>query len=144
MNASIAIRIWSLALVMVLAAGEGVCAEANENPLVGRWLVIRVGSRDATKISEIEWEFTKDKVIVRDLTNSQEISRNNYEVDMTKDPKWITVTVIDQVREVRAGIFRIKGDELHIKQTIGGGPRPTGFPKEGYSIMKRQPKGGPE
>lgn len=97
---------------------------------MGRWLVQRVGIR--------EWEFTKDKVVVRDITNSQEVSRNGYALDLTKAPKWITVTVVDQVTEVRLGIFRIVGDELHLRQAVGGGPRPTDFPKDSYSIMKRQ------
>jgi hypothetical protein len=48
------------------------------------------------------------------------------------------VTVADQVTEVRLGIFRIVGDELHLKQAVGGGVRPSDFPKDGYSIMKRQ------
>jgi|LakMenE01Jun11ns_1017448.scaffolds.fasta_scaffold9391330_1 uncharacterized protein (TIGR03067 family) len=94
---------------------------------------------DATKLPmKIEWEFTDDKVIVRDITNKEEISRNSYKVDLTKAPKWITVTVVDIVTEVRPGIFRIVGDELHLKQEVEGGARPTVFPQNGYNIMKRQ------
>ena len=124
------------AIILVTALSWG--AEPD-NPLLGRWLVQRVGMRDATKFPiQIEWEFTKDKVIVRDITNSQEVSRNSYTLELSKDPKWITVTVVDHVTEIRPGIFRIVGDDLHLKQAVGGGVRPADFPKDGYSIMKRQ------
>jgi uncharacterized protein (TIGR03067 family) len=99
---------------------------------------MRVGKRDATELSaKIEWEFTRHEVIVRDLTNAQEISRNYYVIDTSKNPKWITVTVVDRVREIRKGIFEIVSDELHLKQTIGKGSRPTSFPKDDFAIMKR-------
>ena len=139
MNATRSIKSNLLTAVLVFFAGLACCADSADNPLVGRWLVQRVGIRDATKLPfQIEWEFTKDKVIVRDVTNSQEVSRNSYTLDLTKDPKWITVTVVDQATEVRQGIFRIVGDELHLMQAVGGGTRPVDFPKDGYSIMKRQ------
>ena len=141
MNAARAINTKLLTAVLVFFAALAWCANSADNPLVGRWLVRRVGIRDATKLPiQIEWEFTKDKVIVRDLTNSQEVSRNSYTLDLTKDPTWITVTVVDQVTEVRRGIFRIVGDDLHLKQAVAGGARPVDFPKDGYSIMKRQPR----
>lgn len=108
-----------LVAALILIAGVSGGAE-SDNPLLGRWLVQRVGIRDATKLSiQIEWESTKDKVIVRDVTDWQEISRNSYTLDQTKDPKWITVTVAEQVTEVRPGIFRIVGDTLHLKQAVG-------------------------
>jgi uncharacterized protein (TIGR03067 family) len=111
----------------------------SDNPLLGRWLVQRVGNREAAKLPmKIEWEFKEDKVIVRDMTNNQEISRNTYKVDLTKAPKWITVTVVDIATEVRPGIFRIVGDELHLKQEVEGGARPTEFPQNAYTVMKRQ------
>jgi len=141
MNATLTIRSFLLVATFLLFSTSSWCAEVD-NPLLGRWLVQRVGPRDATKLPfQIEWEFTKDKVIVRDITNSQELSRNTYTLDLTKDPKWITVTVVDQVTEIRPGIFRVVGDELHLKQTVGGGARPSDFPKDGYSIMKRQKQG---
>jgi uncharacterized protein (TIGR03067 family) len=138
MNAARPIRSCFLVAAFILVTALSWGAE-SDNPLLGRWLVQRAGMRDATKLTiQIEWEFTKDKVIVRDITNSQEVSRNSYTLDLSKDPKWITVTVVDQVPEVRPGIFRIVGDELHLKQAVGGGGRPSDFPKDGYSIMKRQ------
>jgi uncharacterized protein (TIGR03067 family) len=140
MNATRIIRSCFFVAALILFSAPSWCAEPD-NPLLGRWLVQRVGIRDATKLPvQFEWEFTKDKVIVRDITNSQEVSRNNYTVDLTKDPKWITVTVVDQVTELRPGIFRIVGEELHLKQAVGGGVRPSDFPRDGYSIMKRQKK----
>lgn len=138
MNAARTIGSRFLVAALFLFTASLWCAEPD-NPLLGRWLVQRVGIRDATKLPiQIEWEFTKDKVIVRDITNSREMSRNSYAVDLTKNPKWITVTVVDQVTEIRPGIFRIVSDELHLRQAVGGGVRPTGFPKDGFSIMKRQ------
>jgi uncharacterized protein (TIGR03067 family) len=138
MNTARTIRSCFLVAALILFPALSWCAEPD-NPILGRWLVQRVGIRDATKLPiQIEWEFTKDKVIVRDITNSQEVSRNSYTLDLTKDPKWITVIVVDQVTEVRLGIFRIVGDELHLRQAVGGGVRPSDFPKDGYSIMKRQ------
>jgi len=140
MNIGHAMKTRLLVATLILIAGVSWCAE-SDNPLLGRWLVQRVDIHDATKLPfQIEWEFTKDKVIVRDVTSSQEISRNSYTLDQTKDPKWITVTVVDQVTEVRPGVFRIVGDELHLKQAVGGGSRPVDFPKDDYSIMKRQPR----
>jgi uncharacterized protein (TIGR03067 family) len=138
------IKTWALAAVVVLAAELARCAESGDNPLLGRWLVKRAGARDATTLPmKIEWEFTRDQVIVRDATSSREVSRNAYTLDLTKDPKWITVTVVDQVTEVRPGIFRIVGGELNMKQAVGGGARPTTFIKDGYTVMKRvgQPDG---
>jgi len=121
-----------------LFTGFAWSAERQDNPLVGQWLVDRVIKQDGTMFPfDIVWEFTKEQVIVKDLTNSQEISRNSYTIDTTKDPKWITVTVIDLATEIRPGIFRIVGDELHLKQTIGGNSRPKHFEKGTYRIMKR-------
>jgi uncharacterized protein (TIGR03067 family) len=138
MSAARTIESTLLVAALVLFSAPSWSAEAD-NPLMGRWLVQRVGIRDATKLPiQIEWEFTKETVIVRDITNSQELSRSSYTLDRTQDPKWITVTVVDQVTEVRQGIFRIVGDELHVKQAVGGGARPADFPKDGYSVLKRQ------
>lgn len=134
------IKAWALAFAFMLVAANLWCAEPD-NPLLGRWLVQRVGVRDATKLPfPIEWEFTKDHVIVRDVMNSQELSRNSYTLDLSKDPKWITITVVDQATEVRRGIFRIVGDEIHLRQALGGGGRPVEFTKEGYTILKRRAK----
>jgi uncharacterized protein (TIGR03067 family) len=138
MSAARTIRSCFVVAAFILFSASLWCAEPD-NPLLGRWLVQRVGIRDATKLPiQIEWEFTKHKVIVRDITNSQEVSSNSHTLDLTKDPKWITVTVVDKVTELRPGIFRIVGDELHLRQAVGGGARPSDFPKDGYSIMKRQ------
>ena len=124
--------------VFVLCSVPSWSAEAD-NPLLGCWVVQRVGSRDVEKLPFlVEWEFTKDEVIVRDLTNLQEVSRNSYTIDLSKNPKWITVTVVDRVTEVRQGIFRIAGNELHLKQTVGEGARPADFLKDDYVILKRQ------
>jgi uncharacterized protein (TIGR03067 family) len=134
MNTACNMKVRIVTAALILVAGISWCAEP-ENPLVDRWLLQRIGIRDLTKVPiQIEWEFTKDKVIVRDLTNSHEVSRNSYTLDKTKDPKWLTVTVRT---EVRPGIFRIVGDELHLKQAVGGGERPVDFPKDDYLIMKR-------
>ena len=123
--------------LLLLSCAKRLTAEPD-NPLLGRWLVQRTGMRDATKLPfQIEWEFTKDKVIVRGI-KSEEISRNSYTLDLTKNPKWITVSIVDQAIEIRPGIFRIVGDELHLKQTVGGGSRPTHFVEGAYSILKRQ------
>lgn len=126
---------------MVLLAVADTCAfaaDANSESILGKWLAIRVGKQDATKLSaQIEWEFTKDEVIVRDLTNTQEISRNRYTVDTSQNPKWITVTIVDREKEVRNGIFEIVGDELHLKQSLRGAPRPISFPKDDFVILKR-------
>jgi hypothetical protein len=64
MNAARPVRSCFLvaAIILVMASSWG--AEPD-NPLLGRWLVQRVGMRDATKLPiQVEWEFTKDKVIV--------------------------------------------------------------------------------
>jgi uncharacterized protein (TIGR03067 family) len=143
MNVRLCINSWFLGAVLAFSAGLGCHAQDPDNPLVGRWLLQRKGALDARPY-KVEWQFTKDRVIVRivrDPANSEEVSRNNYTIDTTKDPKWITVTVVDKVTEVRQGIFRIVGDELHLKQTVGGGARPVDFEKENYSVMKRQPQG---
>ena len=95
-------------------------------------------SSDSTGWGNPEQAFPKGKVIVRDITNAQEVSRNTYTFDLTKNPKWITVTVVDKVTELRPGIFRVVGEELHLSQAVGGGARPTNFVDGSYSIMKRQ------
>jgi uncharacterized protein (TIGR03067 family) len=129
-----------IAVVLMLVAASSWCAE-QDNTLLGSWLVQRVGVRDATKLPfQIEWEFTKDQVIVRDVTHSQELSRNTYTVDLSKEPKWITITVVDQATEVRLGVFRIDGNELHLQQAVGGGARPRELTKDGHTIMKRRTK----
>jgi uncharacterized protein (TIGR03067 family) len=128
------------AMVLVLAIADTcvLAVDPNSESILGKWLVTRVGKRDATKLPfQIEWEFTKDEVIVRDLTNAQEISRNHYVIDVSQNPKWITVTVVDKEKEIRNGVFEIVGEELHLKQTVGAGPRATSFPKGDFVIMKR-------
>jgi uncharacterized protein (TIGR03067 family) len=142
MNARLCINSWFLIAVLVLSAALGCHAQNPDNPLVGRWLLQRKGALDA-KPYKVEWEFTRDEVvvrIVRSSANSDEVSRNRYTIDTTKDPKWITVTVVDKATEVRQGVFRIIGDELHLKQTVGGGTRPVGFDKDNYSVFKRRPQ----
>lgn len=130
----------TIGMVLFLAVADTCVFAADPNPesILGKWLVTQVGKHDATKLSaQIEWEFTKDEVIVRDLTNAQEISRNQYVIDASQNPKWITVTIVDKEKEIRNGIFEIVGEELHLKQTVRGGPRPTSFPKDDFVIMKR-------
>lgn len=141
MNVSHNIRLCLLIAVVILFPASSICDEL-ENPLLGRWALQRVHHHDAKSL-HIEWEFTKDLVIVRDKTNKQEISRNKYIIDLTKDPKWITVTVGAIAKEIRPGIFRIMGDKLHIKQEVEGGERPKILSENGYSIMERvkEPKG---
>jgi uncharacterized protein (TIGR03067 family) len=115
--------------------------DLDSEPLLGTWLGMRVGKRDATKLPmQIEWEFTKDEVIVRDLTNAQEISRNHYVIDASKNPKWITETIVGKETEIRNGIFEIVGDELRLKLPVHGGQRPTSFPGDDLMIMKRHLK----
>jgi uncharacterized protein (TIGR03067 family) len=135
------IGICVLAIFLPFADHCLLAMDSASEPLLGTWLVTQVGKRDATKLPmQIEWEFTKDKVIVRDLTNAREISRNHYAIDASKNPRWITVTVVDKETEIRNGIFEIVGDELHLKQAVSGGPRPTSFPKDDFMIMKRNLK----
>jgi uncharacterized protein (TIGR03067 family) len=111
----------------------------TENPLLGRWLLQRKGVA-ATMPYKLEWEFTKNQVVVRILRASSEVeeaSRNSYTIDTTKTPKWITVSVGGQKPEIRNGIFRVVGAELDLKQAIGGGPRPVEFGTDDYSVLKR-------
>ena len=125
-------------IFLAVADTRAFAADPNSESILGKWLATRVGKRDATTLSaQIEWEFTQDEVIVRDLKNSQEISRNRYVVDTSQNPKWITVTIVDKVKEIRNGIFEIVGEELHLKQAVRGGPRPTSFPKDDFMILKR-------
>jgi uncharacterized protein (TIGR03067 family) len=127
--------------VLFLATAQALSREASENPLIGRWLVERVRGRDATKLPSLaEWEFTKQEIVVRGIIHSGEISRNKYTIDTSKEPMWITVTLIYQGTQVREGIFRIVGDELHIKQNLGEGGRPMQFPKDDYLVLKRRSK----
>lgn len=138
---TLSVRLIALTAIFMLLSGVEGCAEKEGNPLVGQWLAEPVEGRDGSKLPfDIVWEFTKDQVIVRDATNSQVISRNRYTVDTTKDPMWITVTVVDIATKIRLGIFRIVGDELHLKQDIGGNTRPTKFEKGAYATLKRHTK----
>ncbi len=142
MTARLSINSWFLRAILAFSVALGCHAQDPDNPLVGRWLLQRKGSLDARSY-KVEWQFTKDQVIVRivkDRAKPEEVSRNNYTIDTTKNPKWITVTLVGKVTEVRQGIFRIVGDELHLKQTVGGGARPVDFVKDNYSVLKRQPQ----
>ena len=131
-------RIWTLVLLLAVAGTYAFAADPNTESILGKWLATQVGKRDATKLSaQIEWEFTEDEVVVRDLTNSQEISRNRYTIDTSQNPKWITVTIVGNEKEIRNGIFEIVGEELHLKQAVRGGPRPTSFSKDDFVILKR-------
>ena len=85
---------------------------------------------------QIEWEITPDEIVVRDRKHNEEVSRNKYSVDSTKSPAWITVTVAGPSPEARLGIFRVRGNELHLKQQIGAGERPTKFGAS-YSVLRR-------
>jgi uncharacterized protein (TIGR03067 family) len=85
---------------------------------------------------QIEWEFTPTEIIVRDRKHNEEVSRNKYSVDTTKTPAWITVSLAGPPPETRLGIFRVRGNELHLKQQIGAGERPAKF-GESYSVLRR-------
>jgi uncharacterized protein (TIGR03067 family) len=138
MSARLSIWPWLLIIVFGLFGGSSSLADTPENPLVGRWILQRKGVA-ATFPYKLEWEFTKDKVIVRVLRGSsdrKEASRNSYTIDTTKSPKWITVIIAGEPHEVRMGIFRIVGEELHLKQSVGGGPRPLDFVDD-YSILMK-------
>ena len=145
MNARLSTKAWFLGAVVVLAVAlPGRGAQAG-NPLLGRWLLERKGVA-ATMPYKLEWEFTKDQMVVRIVRASGEVkeaSRNSYAIDTTKNPKWVTVTIGGQKPEIRNGIFRVVGAELHLKQAIGGGPRPLDFGAADYSVLKRvgQPDG---
>lgn len=145
MNIGLSINAWVLSAGIVLGAAFAGCAGEAENPLLGRWLLQRQGVA-ATMPYKLEWEFTKDQVVVRIVRASGEVkeaSRGSYTIDNTKSPKWLTVTTGGQKPEIRNGIFRVVGAELHLKQAIGGGPRPVDFGGDGYSVLKRvsQPDG---
>ena len=138
MNKLHSARIWALVLFLAVADTCVFAADPNSESILGKWLVTRVGKHDTTKVPEqIEWEFTNGEVIVRDLTNAEEVSRHQYVIDTSKNPKWITVTLAGKKREIRNGIFEIIGEELHLKQDVHGGPRPTSFPKDDFVIMRR-------
>jgi uncharacterized protein (TIGR03067 family) len=118
------IRWWVLSAALVICVGVLGCTGGSEYPLVGRWILQREGVA-ATMPYKLEWEFTEDQIVVRIVRasgDSQQASRNRYTIDTTKTPKWITVTLNDDGhQEIRPGIFRLVGDELHLKQAIGGG-----------------------
>jgi uncharacterized protein (TIGR03067 family) len=105
--------------------------------LIGRWLMTGTREKplDANKFG-VEWEFTPDEIVVRDRKTGEEVSRNRYTVDITKSPAWIIVAVAGPAPETRVGIFRVRGDELHLKQQIGTGERPLDFGRS-YSILRR-------
>ena len=134
-----------LALVILLASNWSV-AEAQDNErnpikinIVGVW---RNLDPKLEKIGlTIEWEFTDSEVIVWDRTNHEEVSRSKYSIDKTKSPNWITVEIDDSADEdsgdKRLGIFRILGEELHLKQEVtNGAERPKGL-KEGFLRFMR-------
>lgn len=112
-------------------------AEESAAAIIGRWSMIGFTDKpiDTTKF-QIEWEFTRDEIIVRDRERGEEVSRNRYTVDTTKSPAWITVAVAGPAPETRLGIFRLHGDELHLKQQIGAGERPVEFDGS-YGILRR-------
>jgi uncharacterized protein (TIGR03067 family) len=116
-----------------------VSSSANEvaPALIARWTMTGWSNKPLdTARFQIEWKFTPDEVIVRDLKRNKEVSRNRYTVDTTKYPAWITVTIAGPAPETRLGIFRIRGNELHLKQQIGVGERPTDF-GESYTVLRR-------
>ncbi|MCL5097897.1 MAG: hypothetical protein M1608_10310 [Candidatus Omnitrophica bacterium] len=139
MNTRVSIWPWLLTVTLIACVGFPSWAGTSKNPLIGRWLLQRKGVAAAMPY-KLEWEFTKDEVVVRIVHspgNSKEASRNKYTIDTDKSPKWITVTIGTESPEIRRGIFEIVGDELHLKQAIGGGPRPTDFGKDDYSVLKK-------
>jgi uncharacterized protein (TIGR03067 family) len=131
-------RIWALVIFLAIADTCVFAADPHSESILGKWLVTRVGKHAVTELSaRIEWEFTEEEVVVRDLTSTQEISRNRYTIDTSQNPKWITVTIGDKEKEIRNGIFEIVGEELHLRQGFRGGPRPISFPKDDFVVMKR-------
>ena len=126
------------AFLLLLALACRVSAvDPSATLLVGRWLM--TGTREKpldTNKFAVEWEFTPEEIVVRDRKTGEEVSRNRYTVDTTKLPAWITVTVAGPAPETRLGIFRVEGDQLHLKQQIGVGERPVEF-GESYSILRR-------
>jgi hypothetical protein len=80
---------WFLAAALVVCGEFPSCAGAPENPLVGRWILQRKGVAAALPY-KLEWEFTKDEVVVRIVHgpgDSKEASRNKYTIKTNKRPK---------------------------------------------------------
>jgi len=127
------------ALLLAIYGGAAGCTTVSDNPLIGRWHLNRKAMA-ATLPYSVEWEFTKDQIVVRlvhPTGDSQVASRNRYVIDVSKSPIWITTFVADEYREIRRGIFRIRGDELDLKQTIGGGDRPVDFGSDDFLVLIR-------
>jgi hypothetical protein len=145
MNTRLRIKPWLVSAALAICAVLPGLAAEPKKPLVGRWLLDRKGVA-ATMPYKLEWEFTTNQVIVRVIRPSgdaQEASRSKYTIETTNTPQWITVTLEGEKPEIRQGIFRIVRGELHLKQAVGGGPRPLDFGTDDYSVLKRlgQPDG---
>ena len=124
-------------LLLVAIAFSVSAADPAATHLIGRWLMTGTREKpvDANRF-EVEWEFTPGEIVVRDRKTGEEVSRNRYTVDTTKSPAWITVAVAGPAPETRVGIFRVRGNELHLKQQLGAGERPVDF-GDTYSILRR-------
>jgi hypothetical protein len=130
----ILLGVW-FAMASVLPYHLG-CSASRPNPLVGKWTLDR-GDVDRRIPYRVQWEFDSSYIIVRSVYPSgqtNEVSRSRYRLNMSKTPAWITVWLDG---EVRNGLFSIVGDELHLKQTIGGGARPDLLSPTNCSLFKR-------
>lgn len=126
------------ATILLLLAHDVAAAEAAGNPLLGRWRVLGLPGKplDPQKF-HLEWEFTAQDIIVRDRKNDEDVSRNGYTIDQSKSPHWITINMGQKGREMRTGIFEVRGHELYLRQQLRNGERPANFRGSNYLVFKR-------
>lgn len=125
-----------------LAALKGLLkpkAEQASSHITGKWWLISEAWQKMEGL-ELEWEFSVGILICRvpppdgqKPKGDEEIARFKYSVDATKTPLWITFTVTEEITEdeevpKELGIFRIEGEELHLKFSTEA--RPAKFDDE--------------
>ncbi len=109
-----------------------------DSRLIGRWKLSN--SKIQSEGMVVGWEFEESEIVIWNLLSEVVVSRSQYVVDMTKEPKWITsILPYSRIEQrYRRGIYRIKDGELHILNDLEDkGGRPTGFSEDGHMIFVR-------
>jgi uncharacterized protein (TIGR03067 family) len=105
--------------------------------LIGKWKPISINGKSLPDLPfEVIWTIGESEIVVT-MNNSEEISRNNYSIDFSKEPKQISMEIRDISKVNRLGIFKIDQDELLLSFGEDGAPHPKDWKSGDIMVLER-------
>src|SRR5262245_2796853 len=119
---------WHLLTAALLVAAPAPAEEKKDKDLLqGEWTVVSMerGGKQAPEeeVKKIKFAVKDDTITVNDGRKDEAAK---FKIDAGKKPKTIDIMPEPDEKKV-LGIYELKGDELKICFTKGGGERPTEF-----------------